>query len=95
MHAPAKLEIVFSRDGAVWHVRVRGWPAPYVRRGLDDFGGPFPVREPDLEDLANFMRRLEAPYVQAAMTLGGVAIEGSGQSAVALWEWLGTYLLGA
>jgi hypothetical protein len=46
------------------------------------------VREPDLTDLREHMWKLDTPYTEARTTLGGVAIEARGRSAVALWEWL-------
>jgi hypothetical protein len=83
-----KLEVFFGRHGDAWRVYVNGWAAPYVRQKLDEHGEAWPVREPDLTDLREHMWKLDTPYTEARTTLGGVAIEARGRSAVALWEWL-------
>jgi hypothetical protein len=86
------LEVFFGRHADSWRVYVNGWAAPYVCSKLDEHGEACSVREPDLTDLHDFMWRLDSPYTEARTTLGGVAIEARGRSAVALWEWLDAYL---
>jgi hypothetical protein len=63
-----------------------------VKQKLDRHGEAFPVRAPDAKDLHDFMWGLDAPYVEQPTTSGGLAIEATGRSAVALWEWLDGYL---
>lgn len=87
-----RLEAFFGRHGESWRVYVNGWAAPYVRSKLDAHGESWPVREPDLTDLHNFMWRLDSPYTEAPTALGGVAIEARGRSVIALWEWPNDYL---
>jgi len=87
-----KLQVFFGRHGGKWRLYVNGWAAPYVRGKLDERGEAWPVSEPDLTELRDFMWRLDSPYTHAPTTLGGVAIEARGRSAVALWEWLDGYL---
>ena len=91
-HGPAKIDVLFSRHGTGWRLYVHGWIAPYVKQRLDQHGEAFPVAAPDLEDLHRYMWQLDTPYVQRATTVGGVAIEATGRSAVALWEWLYEHL---
>jgi hypothetical protein len=87
-----KIEVLFSRHADAWRLYVHGWIAPYVKQQLDEYGEAFPVPAPDLEDLHRYMWQLDAPYVQTTTTVGGVAIEATGRSAVALWEWLYEHL---
>jgi hypothetical protein len=94
MHSQPKLEVFFGRHGDAWRVYVNGWAAPYVRSKLDAQGEAWPVRAPDLTDLESYMWKLDTPYTAAQTTLGGVAIEARGRSAVALWEWLDGHLAG-
>ncbi len=62
---------------------------------LDVHGEAFPVREPDLQGLENFMFQLDAPYTKSVTKTGGVEIEARGRSAVVLGEWLDGFLSSA
>jgi hypothetical protein len=92
LRGPAKIEALFSRHGAGWRLYVHGWVAPYLKQKLDQYGEAFPVSAPDPQDLHQYMWRLDAPYVGQPTAAGGLAIEATGRSAVALWEWLDEHL---
>jgi len=89
---PPKIEILFCRDHDAWRLYAHGWVAPYVRAKLDEHLEAFPVREPDLDDLDQYMWKLDAPYAHSQTELGGVSIEAKGRSAIVIWEWLDGYL---
>jgi hypothetical protein len=91
----AKIDVFFSRQGTAWRLYVHGWIAPYVKQRLDEHGEASPVLPPNLEELHRYMWQLDAPYLQKMTTVGGVAIEAKGRSAVALWEWLYEHLAAA
>ena len=87
-----EISLLFSRDHEAWRLYVDGWVAPYVRRKLDAHREAFPVREPDLVDLEQYMWNLDAPYVQRETSVGGLLIEAKGRSVIVMWEWLDGYL---
>ncbi len=58
-----------------------------LRRRLDERGDVFPVRKPDLEDLASFMWATDSPYA-GHTTSNGAEIYTVGRSAVTLTVWL-------
>lgn len=88
----AKIEVFIGRHGDAWRLYTHGWVAPFLKQKLDRHGEAFPVGEPDLADLEEYMWGLDAPYLVQTSTAGGVAIEAKGRSAVALWEWLDEHL---
>lgn len=89
---PLKVELLFTKDRDAWRLYVHGWIAPYVRAKLSKQADAFPVRQPDLDELEQFMWATDAPYMKQVSTLGHVEIEAKGRSAVALNEWLDEYL---
>jgi len=88
-------ESMFSRERDAWRLYVDGWIASYVRSKLDAEREAYPVREPDLADLEQYMWKLDAPYVRRSTSVGGIVIEVRGRSTIMLWEWLDAHLSAA
>lgn len=83
-----KLEVLFSRHGDCWRLYAHGWVAPYVRQKLDRHGEALVALQPDAGELDEYMWGLDAPYVHAPTSLGGLMITTEGRSTMVLWEWL-------
>jgi hypothetical protein len=45
-----------------------------------------------LDDLKQYMWKLDTPYVQRETGVGGILIEAKGRSVIVMWEWLDGYL---
>jgi len=88
----ARVDVLFSRQGDAWRLYVHGWSPPSLRLKLDRHGEAFPVQAPDLDGLRDYMWTLDAPYREHPTTVGGVALEAIGRSAVKLCEWLNEHL---
>jgi hypothetical protein len=86
--------MLFSRERRSWRLYADGWIAPYVRSKLDADREAYPLREPDLADLEQYMWKLDAPYVRRSTSVGGIVIEARGRSVVMIWEWLDAHLSG-
>jgi len=89
------IELLIGRDQDSWRLYTHGWVPPYVKGKLDLHGEAFPVDEPDLQGLENFMFQLDAPYTKRVTESGSVEIEARGRSAIVLGEWLDGFLSSA
>jgi hypothetical protein len=81
-------EVLIQPDAAAWRLHARGWIPLYARMKLDVRGDVFPVGEPNLQDLEQFMWALDAPYEARRTSEGSVEIAATGRGANAVWEWL-------
>lgn len=81
-------EVLIQRDTDAWRLHARGWVPGHARTRLDVRGEFYPLGEPDVEDLEQFMWAFDAPYQARRTSQGSVEITATGRAASALWEWL-------
>jgi len=86
------IEVFIGMHSDAWRFYAHGWVPPYIRQKLDRHGEAFPVCQPDLTGLENFMFQLDAPYKKKVTKSGGVEIEARGRSAIVFGEWLDALL---
>lgn len=66
----------------------QSWDPPLLRWHMNERREVFPVGQPDLEDLEDFMWSLDAPYVKHPRADGGVALYAKGRGGMMLAFWL-------
>ena len=83
------IDVLIARDRLAWRLysAPRSWRAPFSLYA-DRRGDVFPLREPSLTDLDQFMWATDSPFERRPTADGGIEIVARGRSAVTLSAWL-------
>ena len=84
------VDVLIARDGTAWRLysATHATSSPTLSRHANERGDVYPVRQPDLDGLHEFMWSCDAPYDVRPLVDGGAEICARGRSAVCLWVWL-------